>query len=500
MDLALVAPGHRTDIYQSLGSDLAAIEPPIWAGLIAEFIRRKGFSVAIVDANALGLGPEQTAREVVALNPKLAVVVVYGQNPSASTQTMPAAGAALSSLRRLAPDLKTMILGSHPSALPERTLKEEDVDFVCNGEGPYTILDLLNELSSSDPPHLDRVRGIWRMCDGKPTHTPGAPLVTDLDDEMPCVAWDLLPMERYRCHNWQAFGGLPREPYASLYTTLGCPFRCNFCCIQAPFRSGEQALGIKGNSYRLWSPAKTLEQLDLLVNRYGISNIKLADEMFVFDEDHVSGICDGIIERGYKLNIWAYARVSPVKKSLLAKLKSAGVNWLCLGIESGSSRVLSASRKGYRQALVHDVVRDIREAGINIIANFLLGLPEDDLDSMRMTLDLALQLNCEYVNIYCAMAYPGSKLYDRAVEEGWPLPEHWGAYSQYSEDFLPLPTKYLSGAEVLAFRDDAFDKYFASPGYLQLIERKFGGETLDSVNKMRSHKLKRRALAPKEPQ
>ena len=78
----------------------------------------------------------------------------------------------------------------------------------------------------------------------------------DLDREMPGVAWDLLPMTRYRAHNWHCFGDLEREPYAAIYTTLGCPYRCSFCCIQAPFKAGEQMMGLRAeaNSYRFWSP------------------------------------------------------------------------------------------------------------------------------------------------------------------------------------------------------------------------------------------------------
>ena len=79
---------------------------------------------------------------------------------------------------------------------------------------------------------------------------------------MPGSAWDLLPMDRYRAHNWHCLGDLERQPYAAIYTTLGCPYHCSFCCIQAPFKAGEQVAGIKDtvNSYRYWSPARVVEE------------------------------------------------------------------------------------------------------------------------------------------------------------------------------------------------------------------------------------------------
>jgi anaerobic magnesium-protoporphyrin IX monomethyl ester cyclase len=503
VDLVLVNPGGRHRVFQALGASLAAVEPPIWAGLMATFVRRHGYRVAVVDANAEDLGPDDAADQVLAMAPRLVAVVVYGHQPSASTQNMPAAGAICAAIKNRTPEQPVLILGGHVAALPERTLREESADFAAQGEGLYTLVDLLEALETSPSPDLTKVRDLVYRDGGAIRRGPAAPLVTALDAAMPGIAWDLLPMNRSRAHNWHCFGLPDRQPYAAIYTTLGCPYRCAFCCIQAPFKSGEKALGLNAetNSYRRWRPKTVLTEIDTLVRAHGVRHIKIADELFVLNPTHVHGICDGLIERGYDLNIWAYARVDSVKDDMLEKLKRAGVNWLAFGIEAASERVRADAQKGFAQDKIVRIVNRVRSAGIHIIGNYIFGLPEDTLDTMQATLDLALELNCEFANFYCTMAYPGSRLYQHAVREGQPLPRNWGAYSQHSADCLPLPTRTSSGDEVLAFRDKAFQRYFSDPGYLAMLERTFDATVRAEVERMTAQRLVReRCVRHKECQ
>ncbi|HEV3006135.1 MAG TPA: radical SAM protein, partial [Pirellulales bacterium] len=394
IDLVLINPASRAQVYQSLGGTLAAVENPAWAGLMAAFARHNGLSVELIDAEALGLSADEVADEVDRLNPRLAVVVVYGHQPSASTQIMPAAGSLCRTLKAARADIKLLLTGGHVAALPERTLREEAADFVAAGEGLYTIVELATAVKSKAP-DLSKVRGLWYRDGHEVRENAAAPLVVDLDGEIPGGAWDLLPMDRYRAHNWHCFGKLDRQPYAALYTTLGCPYHCSFCCIQAPFKAGEQESGYKPavNSYRYWSTQHVLAQIETLVEHYGVRNIKIADEMFVLNRKHVLAICDGIIERGYEgLNLWAYARVDTVKEDMLARLRQAGFRWLAFGIEAASDRVRDDVDKRFDQETIYETIAQVRAAGIHVIGNYIFGLPEDDHGSMQATLDLALEV------------------------------------------------------------------------------------------------------------
>lgn len=484
IDVVFINPGNRRQAFQELGLDLAAIEPPVWIAMLAANLRDRHFEVAIIDANAENLAPEDVALRVNQLQPKLAALIVYGAQPSASTQNMPAASAIAKEIKDRC-SCPVAFGGLHPSALPLRTLTEEATDYVIDGEGFDTLSELLKSLGKKTSSNLDSVPGLWWKNKTGHHHTERAPLV-DLDRCLPSSAWDLLPMQKYRAHNWHCFDDIQRrQPYAAIYTSLGCPFHCAFCCIQAPF-------GKPGIRFR--SPRLVLKELEILVSSHGIRNLKIADELFVLKDRHYQPIIDGIIERGLSLNIWAYARVDTVRARDLAKMKQAGVNWLALGIESANPNVRDGANKGMKVQNIKDVVRQIQEHGIRVIGNYIFGLPDDDMGTMRQTLAMAMELNCEFANMYCAMAYPGSRLYELAVENHWALPASWSGYSQHSYDCRPLPTNRVSAAEVLRFRDDAFHTYFSNPTYLGMIAERFSSEVAAHIKNASSTRLRRQLL------
>ena len=499
LDVVLINPGDPKRIFQDLENEFIGVEPPVFAGLFATYLRKKGLSVEIIDAPALGLSAKEVAREVCSVTPVLAVLVVYGAQPSASTQNMTSAVSIAEWIKGTSTwggRIPVMMTGTHPAALPEQTLREGDeetsirdapvVDFVCDREGPETIYQTVCALKAGQQEFFNVPDLWWEGLDGVKGPSRREPLIQDLDGTMPGIAWDLLPMEKYRSHNWHSFDHIrSRSPYAAIHTSLGCPYSCSFCCINAPF--GKSA-------YRMWSPITVLKEIDTLVGKYGVTNIKFVDEMFVLNPNHVLEICSMLATRDYTVNIWAYARVDTVQDQFLDVLKAAGVNWLCLGIESASDHVRDGALKKYGNDDIIDVVRRIQTAGINVIGNFIFGLPDDTQARMQETLDLALELNCEYANFYSAMAYPGSALYTEALAAGRELPEKWEDYSQHGYGTMPLANDHCTSAEILAFRDQAHSQYFANASYLEAVRQKFGQEVVDHIEELNRVPLKRKLL------
>lgn len=485
IDILFINPGDHRQVYQKLGDEFCAIEPPVFGGLFATHARRKGFGVDIFDAPATLASAEKTAQVATEdYDPALIVIPVYGMQPSASTQGMTAAGKTARLIKEANPKARILMTGTHPAALPEQTLAEEAVDFVCDLEGPATITGALEAIKAGAT-DFSAVPSLWWRNGGNIlAPKAAAPLVADLDGEMPGVAWDILPMDRYRAHNWHCFQHIDeRQPYAAIHTSLGCPYACNFCCINAPFGKP---------SYRMWTPETVVTEIDRLVETYGIRNIKFVDEMFILNRRHVEGICDLLIERGHDLNIWAYGRVDSIPDDLLPKLKAAGFNWLCLGIESASDHVRNEAMKKFTNDEIIKVIRNIQAAGIHIIGNYIFGLPDDTNERMQETLDLALELNCEFANFYSAMAYPGSPLHRQAVERNLELPDAWHHYSQHGFDTKPLANEHCSSAEILAFRDMAWKTYFTNDSYREMVRRTFGDGVINHIERMVSVDLPRR--------
>ncbi len=323
-----------------------------------------------------------------------------------------------------------------------------------------------------------------------------------MNQDLPGYAWDLLPYDKkpldlYRAHFWHAeFNHNLRTPFAALYTSLGCTFKCDFCMINILNRdnNADRIASADSAVMRFWSPQFMLSEFDKLATM-GVETIRISDEMFFLNRKYYEPLLNGLVERGYNLRMWAYSRVDTVQSQYLDLLRKAGIQWLALGIEAGNQEIRHEISKGkFQEVDIRKAVDQVRDHGVNVLGNYIFGLPDDTLDGMQQTLDLAIELNTEHANFYPCQALPGSPLYHVALENGWNLPNSYEGYAFLSYDCQPLPTKYLSAAEVLKFRDDAWNKYFSRQEYMELVERKFGTEQRKNMEELSKIKLKRRLL------
>ena len=439
----------------------------------------KNFKVEILDCEVEKLDYISGAKEIAIRKPRIACFVVYGQQPSASSQNMEGAVATSQELKKLNSNIKTLFVGGHVSALPKETLKNEtSIDFIALNEGVYAISNLLKVDDLNNEKYLKKVKGIGFKDEDNKIIINEAQIVVpkkSLEIDLPGMAWDLLPsLNNYRTAGWHSWSNnSEKQPFAALYTSLGCPYTCSFCMINIINRTdnSDNISSQDSNIFRWWSPEFIIKQFDYFAEQ-GVKNVKIADELFVLNPNHFMKICDLIIERNYNFNIWAYSRIDTCKPQYLEKLKKAGVNWLGLGIENPSSVIRKEVHKdAFKNVKIIDIINSMRDAGINVAANYIFGLPEETKESLEFTYNFAEETNTEMVNFYSAMAYPGSPLYLESKKNNVLLPKTYSGYSQHSYDTQNLPSKHLSAAEILAFRDKSWDKYHTNPKYLKLLEK-----------------------------
>ncbi|MBP0021219.1 MAG: cobalamin-dependent protein [Cyanobacteria bacterium SBLK] len=501
LDVLFVNPNSSAKAYQDLAKTYSAIETPTWALLLAQACRANGFEVAILDCDAERLTDERSVMRIKEANPRLVCFVMYGQNPNSGTTNMIGASNLALELKQSEPDYPTCFVGSHTSALPKEVLALSFVDFVLLNEGVYALQNLLRtDLKTS----LDKVKGIGYKHEGHLAINPPERIVPHdrMDIDLPGYAWDLLPyrekpLDLYRAHFWHAeFDHEKRTPFAALYTSLGCRFACDFCMINIVNRvdNGDDINASNSKGMRFWSPEFILKEFEKLAE-LGVSTIRISDEMFFLDRRYFAPLVKGLIDRDLDLRMWAYSRVDTVRDDFLEDFKKAGIGWLALGIEAGNQTVRQEVSKGsFKEINIRDVCQKIQAHDINIISNYIFGFPEDNLETMQQTLDLAIELNTEMANMYPCQALPGSPMYHIAKQNGWELPDSYEGYAFLSYESVPLRTKYLSAAEVLKFRDNAWQTYFTNEKYLSLVASKFGEQERKNVEDMASIQLKRRIL------
>jgi radical SAM superfamily enzyme YgiQ (UPF0313 family) len=507
MDVVFINPGNASEIYQGLSSKLSAVEPPTWALLLAQSVRSKGFSVQIIDANAEGLSDKDLVSRLERERPRLICLVVYGQNVNAGTAGMSGASRVAKAIKNSISDSVISLIGSHIQALPKQTLlDEESIDFGFVNEGVYALWNVLS-LPNLDSSNLREVPGLVLRSEDTVIMTPAQAVVPSdrMDLDLPGYAWDLLPFKNspfdlYRSPLWHAdYDDEKRSPYAAIQTSLGCNFGCTFCMINIINRNDQEEIGVASDysKMRFWSPQFMMKQFDTLAE-LGVQTIRIVDEMFLLNRRFYLPLCQMLAERSYSKNLrmWAYSRVDTVTNpEFLSLVRSAGIKWLALGIESSARSVrLEVSKGKFQDVDVQKVVKQVHEADIEVMANYIVGLPGENQELMQRTLDFSINLCTSGWNMYPAMALPGSALYREAIQHGYQIPDSYVGFSFHSFETLPMGTEFLSPAEILSFRDKAFIEYHSHPDFLARIGARFGEIAVQAIQNTLNTRLERRLL------
>ena len=374
---------------------------PLGLLYLAARLEEAGHEVVLEDIQLCRSPVSRVKRTLQRLNPGIVGITSFSLN-------LPVASKILKSVKRLCPDAVTVWGGPHVSFDDEAILRDHPwVDAVVRGEGEETLLEMMERVKGGGS--FGGILGItWREPDGTPQRNPPRPFRENLDG-LPRPAWHLLKLYQYR-----AFGD-----GASVITSRGCPHRCVFCV-------GRKMIGAQG---RFRSPTAVVDEMKALV-KLGFHRIRVEDDHFTFRKDRALAICRELDRKGLSVRWRAYARVDTVDAELLAWMRRTGCERILFGAESGSPEILRRIRKGITPEQTRRAVQMTREAGIGVLASFVLGLPGETPQTLRQTLQFADSLGVPY-SLNLLTPYVGTEIRERAAEWGIQiLSDDWHLYGQ----------------------------------------------------------------------
>ena len=290
----------------------------------------------------------------------------------------------------------TIIGGPHATSLPDETLQNPHLDYLVYGEGEEIFQDFLRGLSAGAT-HWGDIRGLWYKQDGKVISGGERELIKDLD-ALPFPARHLFELDKYPLY---APNG---EPMLTVLSSRGCPWNCSFC-----FK------GIVGRTYRQRSPESIADELQHVIDNYGVRNFYFIDDLFTIDVRRLEKIMDYFIDEKMDVRWRCLARVDRVNPDLLKKMYQAGCRQVHYGIESGNDEVLKRTAKHIRLDQVRDAVKWTADAGIHSKGYFILGLPGDTEDTMAETIEFAAGLDLSEAMFSIATPMPGTQLWTELV-------------------------------------------------------------------------------------
>lgn len=415
--------------------------PSLGLAYLAAAAEQAGHDVRILDCTVGGKGWDDVTAEGRTFAPD-----VVGM-----TATTPSFGNAVKTvelLRPILPGAAFVVGGSHPTAMPEHTAAAGVFDFLVAGEGEETFVELLGHLNGAGPA-LAEIRGLGWMREGKPVLNPLRAPIADLDN-IPFPARHLLPpLSAY--HPTPA--SLRKLPLVHVMTSRGCPFRCNFC-DRAVF----------GDRCRQRSVNNVMQEVTQVVSVHGAREIRFFDDTFTLNRERLENICAEMKQFRPRLPWTCLTNVKCVDLDMLRMMKDAGCWQVLYGLESGDDGILKSLGKGNTVADNRQAVEWARKAGLRVRCDFLVGSPDETMDTLRRTVEFARSLDIDFAHFNKFVPFPGTRFYDELVLRG-----HTFDFSQSStldHDALVFVPPAIDPDEYREFLDRAYRQFYLRPGYL----------------------------------
>ncbi len=418
---------------------------PYTVGLLSAVLSRKGYAVEVLDANLEGMDEAALEAAVKKSAPTMvcvsAMTVEYRKCVHKTFEIVKSADS----------EIITSIGGVYPTLSPEIATKDDKIDYFIIGEGEERLPQLLEAIEGKGD--LNAIDGLIRRSPATGQlifneNDTAKNRIKDLDS-LPFPDYSHFDMEKYiyfgekYTQNFQ----FRQFPVGQTITSRGCPYKCTFCASN----------NVYGKAVTFRSPDNVLAEIDMLVKDYGIRELIIVDDNFLLKRSRAVKILEGLVERNYDL-LWKSNNLAifHMDRELLELMKKSGCYQITVSIESGHPNTLKRMKKPVDLEKAKEIVQIIKELDIELISNYVIGLPGDTFDEIRGSFAYAEALDIDYSLFSIATPLPATELFDISKEQGCIAPDFgfenfdyygFGRGAITTDEFTPFELQVLRAFE-----------------------------------------------------
>lgn len=349
---------------------------------------------------------------------------------------------ALEEAKKINPEVITITMGPHVTALTKETLKENpDLDFILIYEPEITFKELVETIEGNKR-NFESIKGLAYRKKRQIKINNRRPYIDDLD-QLPIPRHDLLPLKKYKFP-------FMASSFVFVVPSRGCPFPCTFC--RQPIMWSKK--------FRCRSPENVIKELKFL-KKLGLKEFIFQSDTFTIDKDFVIQLCDKMIKEDLKFKWSTNSRVDTVDEEMLKTMKKAGCWMIAYGIESGSQKILDKCKKGITLKKTRKTILLTHKIGIKIYGYFIIGLIGETKETVQQTINLSKELPITFAIFHTAAPYPGTEFFKEVNKKGWLVSKNWEDINQGTE--TPISYPQFSAKEINRSIKRAYRAFYFRP-------------------------------------
>jgi len=382
--------------------DIIGYYPPLGLLYLATCLTNVGYEIKLIDCVPQKIGFKELETEILNFEPFAVGITTY-------TMSMVDVLMVVNLVKKINPVIYTILGGHHTNLYPKESINYKNVDYILNGEGEETLIQLLTALENNlSEDELIKIQGIGFLKNKKEYINPTKAYIKNLD-ELPIPKREFLPLEIYKSIVGK------NTMVATIMSSRGCPFKCTYCYTP-------------NKSYRSRSTENMISEIKYLIE-LGFKEIFFFDDLFALKSEKVIEFAKALQKENIKID-WSFrARINTINQELVDEVKKAGIHRIQFGIESGVDKTLKRVKKGINTEQIKQAIKMCKKVKITTIGNFMIGLPDETEEDIENTLKFSRKIGLNYAQYSVLVPYPFTEIYEEALKINLFSKDFWQEFS-----------------------------------------------------------------------